>query len=107
MPLDDYGLGPERAYGEITYEDFYEICRRYGPTLPTNDSFENLEDLRLHTIPETIQQRKAAGCAFIEKVELQILGEYRRYLAFPALLLANGSSALVDVERQESSLLVS
>lgn len=79
MVLDNYGLGPERSFHEISYEQFNNVLKLYTPTLLTTDTYENFEDIRLHTLPETLRQRQAAGCPFLEKVELQILGEYRRY----------------------------
>lgn len=81
MVLDSYGLGPERSFNEISYEQFHEVLKLYTPTLLTTDIYENFEDIRLKTLPETLRQRQTAGCAFMEKVELQILGEYRRYSA--------------------------
>ena len=80
MVLDPHGLGPERSYSQITYSDFQDVHKQYRPTLPSSDTFENLEDLRLNTIPATLRQRQDDGCVYLEKVELQILGEYRRYL---------------------------
>ena len=79
MPLDLYGLGPERTFNEISHVEFQEVLKQYSPTLLTSDIYENLEDIRLHTLPAQLRLRNAEMGAFLEKMELQILGEYRRY----------------------------
>ncbi|KAK0510870.1 hypothetical protein JMJ35_006422 [Cladonia borealis] len=76
MPLDSFGLGPERSFGQITYLDFQHLCSNYGKA--NRDTFENLDYFRLSTVPEILQQRKQDGCPFMEKSELQILAEWRR-----------------------------
>ena len=84
MPLDSFGLGPERSFDQITYLDFQHLCSNYGKA--NRDTFENLDYFRLSTVPEILQQRKQDGCPFMEKSELQILAEWRRFAALTLCL---------------------
>jgi len=76
MPLDSFGLGPERSSTKITYDEFIDLCSKYG--VQDRETYENLDYFRLKSIPEILQQRRLEGCPFLEKTELQILVEWRR-----------------------------
>lgn len=76
MPLDSFGLGPERSFSKITYADFKNICEKYGAL--ERDTYENLDYFRKTSIPEILMQRRRDGCVFLEKTELQMLAEWRR-----------------------------
>lgn len=76
MPLDSFGLGPERSISYITYDDFKSICDRY--TTNERETLDHLDYFRRTSIPETLAQRKQDGCVFLEKTELMLLAEWRR-----------------------------
>lgn len=76
MPLDGFGLGPERSSSKITYDNFIDVCSKFA--VKDRETYENLDYFRLKSIPEILQQRRLEGCVFLEKTELQILAEWRR-----------------------------
>lgn len=76
MPLDRLGLGQERAFSRITYENFKCLCDKYD--ILAQDTYESTDYFRFKSIIEVLTQRKQDGCAFLEKTELQILAEWRR-----------------------------
>ena len=64
----------------ITYADFKYHLDKYPGHVPTK--LQSLENLRLQEVPETLEQRRKAGDAFLEKPEVTGLVEWKLYALY-------------------------
>lgn len=60
---------------QISIDTLYALILSYDSQVP--DKIKELEDLRLKTIPGVLAQRKKDGSAFLEKIEVNGLVEWK------------------------------
>ena len=65
----------------ITHADFKYHLSKYKDLVPAK--LQPLENLRLQAVPETLEQRRKAGDAFLEKPEVEGLVDWKLYLLPP------------------------
>jgi hypothetical protein len=68
-------MNPSLKPETISYADFEQKRNMYESTIP--GKLHALENIRLHQIPEVLQQRREDGEAYLEKTDVSVLVEWK------------------------------
>jgi hypothetical protein len=75
MPDTHIAMGSRYAFDRIAGSDFEEILSQYADTVPAK--LADLEKQRLTTIPKALAERRAEGQAYLTKIEVATLVDWK------------------------------